>query len=355
MWIKRIYIRKFRNIEEQVLEFSPEYNIFRGGNGQGKTNLLEAVYFSGYARSFRTRTLQHLKADFDKADTLSTGVIIDDNNVEKNYRIELKGKKKIWADDIETDFSELLEENLFITFIPDDIRIVKNDPVYRRRFLNELCSQYFPGYFDELIRFRKILNARNRLLKDRRPFHIWDDMFVESGNRIISSRIQMMERLKEIFPKIWKDVSMEKEDVSLEYKGDRFLDNKVLMEQRAADISRGYTTVGPHRADLEIRLNGHDVRKSASRGQLKTIIFSLKMTQGNICGEIKKTKPVIILDDVFSELDSVRQKKYLDYMGHSHQIFISTTDDELCLPGNNNKLFFIREGKTDEGKVFKTG
>ena len=172
MFVKNTYIKNFRNISYIETTFSEGHNIFLGNNGEGKTNLLEAIFFSCMNRSFRTRTVSDLKNfNVDDDSDIYTKSDIDYGNFSRVIENQVTGRKKIIKiDGIEENSDFLIENNSFVTFIPDDLKILKNDPVYRRKFLNEICSQIFPGYYNNLLKYRKILNNRNFLLKNRKAF-----------------------------------------------------------------------------------------------------------------------------------------------------------------------------------------
>ncbi|PLX16858.1 MAG: hypothetical protein C0601_09020 [Candidatus Muiribacterium halophilum] len=348
MIIKSINIKNFRNIEEASLNFSEDFNVMTGDNGQGKTNLLEALYFSGMMKSFRTRTLGDLFKDFKSKNVMFIEALYDYKTSKKNIRIGIEGRKKeVTVDGVDKKFHDLLSLHSFVVFIPDDLKIVGKEPVYRRKFINEICSQLYPGYYSTLLKYRKIVDNRNSLLKHGKEAGIWDEIFCESANYIIEKRLLVLEHLKEIFPKIYQEIVPEGEKkTDFSYKGKKRIDIEVLKECRNREIRKGHTVVGPHRDDIEILIGDYKARKAASRGQQRTIVFTLKMTQAHVISKIKNNNPVLILDDVFSELDEHRKKSFLISINKKFQVFISVNSfSRDILSEQNYKEFFVKEGK----------
>ena len=354
MIIKSINIKNFRNLEDISLDFSRDFNVMTGANGQGKTNLLEALYFSGMMKSFRTRTMGDLFKDFKSKNGMFIESEYDYLVSEKKIRIGIEGRKKeVTVDGVDKKFPDLLSLNSFVVFIPDDLKIVGKEPVYRRKFINELCSQLFPNYYSTLLKYRKIVNNRNSLLKEGRQAGIWDEIFCENANYIIEKRLIVLEHLREIFPDIYNHIVPEGEkDTEFKYKGNLKIDKQVLEENKNRELRKGHTVVGPHRDDIEIFIGDYKARKAASRGQQRTIVFSLKMTQAHILSKLKKTSPVLLLDDVFSELDEHRRKSFLTSINKKFQVFISVNSfSRDILSEQDYKEFYIKEGKVVSKEV----
>jgi DNA replication and repair protein RecF len=358
LFVKNTYIKNFRNIDKIETDFSDGHNIFLGNNGEGKTNLLEAIFFSCMNRSFRTRTVSDLKNfNADDNSDIYTKSDIDYGNFSRVIENQVTGRKKIIKiDGIEENSDFLIDNNSFVTFVPDDLKILKNDPVYRRKFLNEICSQIFPGYYNNLIKYRKILNNRNYLLKSRKPFELWDDLLTESACFLLEKREKCIGFLKEIISDSYSRLSSGKEIISMEYKGNLNFSEVDLKDSRENDIRNGYTCVGPHRDDIIMSIDNHEFRKTASQGQFRTAVFALKMAQAEILSNIKKTRPVIILDDVFSELDRERKHRLLKSLEGAYQTFISSNylEDDILIKMKEKKTFFIREGRIEKEGVFKS-
>jgi len=360
LFVRNAYIKNFRNIDFINADFSKGHNIFLGNNGEGKTNLLEAIFFSCMNRSFRTRIISELKNNAKSKESdnrIYTKTDIDYGNFSRQVENCVDGRKRtIKVDNVEESSEYLIDNNNFVTFVPDDLKILKNDPVYRRKFLNEICSQIFPGYYKNLIKYRKILNNRNCLLKNNKPFELWDDLLIECAQFILAKRSECIDFLKKTIPISYSKLSSGKEIVEIEYKGDFNISKQDLKESKYNDIKNGYTCIGPHRDDIIMRINKNEFRKTASQGQFRTAVFALKMAQADILWKIKKDRPVIILDDVFSELDRERKQKLLKFLEGIYQTFISSNylEDEILEKMTEKKIFFIREGRFEKERVFQT-
>ncbi|MDO4482299.1 MAG: DNA replication/repair protein RecF [Bacillota bacterium] len=360
MYFKEIELKNFRNYEYCREFFSPEINIFVGENGQGKTSLAEAIYIMCLGRSFRTHKDRDMIMFGQSSAVVRSVVYKDERNIRTEIILNDKEKKRIKINGIPKKKSDLSNNILIVIFSPEDLKIVKEDPDNRRRFINREISQLKPSYYESLTRYTKILNQRNILIKagnvNRAHLGVWNDELIKYGVRIIYERKRFIERLSRISSEIHSDITDGKENLKIEYDGDiKFNENinelmddfkKKLNDSYYNDSSRGITSHGPHRDDMKISVNDTDVRKFGSQGQQRTAALSLKLAEIKLIEEETGEKPVLILDDVLSELDSRRQN-YLIQSLKGVQIFLTSASisDEIACKFEEKIIFEIKEGK----------
>lgn len=339
MYFENIHIKDFRNYHEQDVKFDRNINIILGENAQGKTNLLEALYITSLGRSFRTSKDSELIRFGSDIAKVSTVLKKDGEKLSIDIGY-YKNKKGIKIDGVKINkISELLDHVYVVIFSPDDMRIVKDEPEKRRKFIDRELCQMKPVYFDSLMRYKKTLAQRNSLLKSEFPdegvLDIWDKELAIYGAKIIIYREKFIEKLSKISSRIHSDLTDKKENINIFYEAnvkvaeDEISQRKVLeasfFDARKKDMARKTTSCGPHRDDLGIKVDGTDVRKFGSQGQQRTAALSLKLAEIRLIEEEKGEKPVLLLDDVLSELDSKRQKKLISSFGDI-QIFITATE-----------------------------
>lgn len=334
MIIESLRLDNFRNYERLDLELSPGTNLFYGDNAQGKTNILEAVYVCGTTKSHRTSRDRELIRFGEDESHLRMMMRRED----MTYRIDMhlrKSKAKgiaINAVPIRRA-SELIGLGKFIFFSPEDLSIIKNGPAERRRFLDmELC-QLDRVYVSALSSYSRVLFQRNRLLKDLafRPqdmptLDVWDEQLVAYGSKIIESREKFVQRLDEIVRPIHGRLSAEKERLTVGYDRNvavsEFADR--VRAGRDRDLYLKSTEVGPHKDDLSFQTNDIDIRRYGSQGQQRTTALSLKLAEIELVKQATGDSPVLLLDDVLSELDVRRQHDLLSSIG-SIQTLITCT------------------------------
>lgn len=339
MYFKELELVNFRNYEKLKIRFHEKVNILLGENAQGKTNLLEALYIMSLGKSFRTSRdsdMIRFGTDFARIRTVSEkegeDLIVEIGLIRRKKSLKIDGVKK-------KKISDLLENVYIVIFSPDDLRIVKDEPEKRRRFIDRELCQLSPVYYDDLVRYRKALNQRNVLLREERPdaslMDIWDEETAFYGSRIMVRRKAFSERLRVISRKIHGDLTEGREELDVFYEPDIPLAEnppeqrkqylQVLREGREKDAARRTTLRGPHRDDLGIKTNGTDVRNYGSQGQQRTAALSLKLAELTLIEEETGEKPVLLLDDVLSELDRTRQRQLITSFGDI-QIFITATE-----------------------------
>ncbi len=354
MIIKSIELNNFRNYEVANIEFDKNINILYGDNAQGKTNLLEACYYSAISKSFKSTKDKEI-IRFGQ-DYLSIKTIIDKNDREYAIDISINNNKKtIKVDNVKINkTSDLLGLLNVILFSPEDLNIIKNGPSERRRFFDNEISQIDRIYLSDLINYNKVLNNRNKLLRDiafdnsiKDTLDVWDMQLVEYGKKIIKRRREFIDELKYYVKDKHFKISGGKEELIINYEpsiDDIFFEDE-LIGNREKDLKYAQTSVGPHRDDISFKIDGIDIRKFGSQGQKRCSALSLKLSEIDIVSNIIKDKPVLLLDDVLSELDSNRQKFLLESISDIQTIITCTGLDDFV---NNrfdvNKVFNIVDG-----------
>ncbi len=366
MKIKSIKLTNYRNYQSGSFVFSPFTNILLGKNAQGKTNLLEAIFTCAVGKSMRSTR---------------------DNDVIKwgkdNGKIELEVQKQFGKTKIEIYFfksskkaikinglpikriGELLGELRCVFFAPDELKLIKESPEDRRRFMDIDISQTSKTYFYLLGKYEKILSSRNKLIKDnkdilkkspnqiediKRMIDVYNQQLSECSAKITMYRNNFIISLAPFAEKSHAFLTDNKESLFIEYDGSFKLDNKIIKEDRLQelkekfislyeksfdkDFSLGYTTIGPHRDDIKVLINDIDVRSFCSQGQQRTAALSLKLAELEIIRSETGEMPILILDDVLSELDIGRRTRLLKFCSLT-QTFISSTDKPEKIPNAN--------------------
>ena len=356
MYFKQVKLENFRNYKEQTVEFNKKLNLLLGQNAQGKTNLLESLFIMSLGRSFRTNRDQDMIA-FGAENSKVTCVVCGDSEDDETeisviYRPE---GKIIKIDGVKLQRSVDLLENVYIVvFSPDDLRIIKEGPDNRRRFLDRELCQIKPVYYSDLGNYKKVLRQRNMLLRDKNTdkdlFAVFDEALADYGIRIADERSDFTERLQNISREIHSKISEGKESLNIEYEttiykkeGSSPADRKEAYKKKLADgferdMIKGYTGFGPHKDDLAISVNGTDIRTYGSQGQQRTAALSMKLAEISLIKQETGQNAVLLLDDVLSELDKNRQRFLIESM-KDIQVFITSTsiDDEVLslLPAGN--------------------
>jgi DNA replication and repair protein RecF len=357
MFIKKVYLKNFRNYKEQKIVLNEKANVFYGNNAQGKTNILEALYFAALGRSFRTykeSELIEFNQDFSNID-----IVYEKAGRENEIEINLtKGNSKtIKLNGVKlNNNSELVGNINLVIFSPDDITILKQGPALRRKFLDVLISQLKPKYMYELLEYNKILDNRNSLLKSKKleTLSVWNEQLATKMEIIHNYRKEYIDKLQEKLVTIHPGLTDNKEEIKIIYKSqfkdkEHFIQN--LENNEPIDVIKGYTTVGAHREDFEILINDKSLNLYGSQGQHRTAVLALKIAELNIIKEEIGENPVMLLDDVNSELDEQRVLSIFDVV-KDFQVLITCTDLAQLLKYDsltkNIKLFNINSGKVNE-------
>ena len=355
MIIKSLELADFRNYETLEINFDKGTNILYGDNAQGKTNILEAIYVSATTKSHKGSKDREI-INFDKEEA-HIRTYLEKEDVE--YKVDMhlrKNKSKGIAIDGKKikKAAELLGLLNIVFFSPEDLAIIKNGPSERRRFADmELC-QLDSFYLYNLNHYNKIINQRNKLLKDmyfnpglKETLNIWDSQLVSFGSKIIERRSIFAGQLCEIINEIHSKLSGGKEKLTVKYEPDVSIENfeEKMKENQEKDIRSKMTSTGPHRDDFSFIVNGIDIRRYGSQGQQRTAALSLKLSEIELVKKVTKDTPVLLLDDVLSELDSNRQNYLLNSIGDIQTIITCTGLDEFV---NNrfeiNRIFEVVNG-----------
>lgn len=339
MFFKEIEIRNFRNYEYCKETFHPEINIFLGENGQGKTSLAEALYIMCLGRSFRTRNDREMIRFGEDTASVRTTVFKNERNVRTEIILNRNDKKIVKINGVRKKRPELAGHILVVEFAPDDLKILKEEPDKRRRFINREISKLYPGYYEDLAVYTKILIQRNTLLKEEKAdpslMAVWDEELIRYGVKISIRRKGFIDRLNEISSRIHREITEGKEELRIEYDpnipyrddpaGLSELFREKLESSRESELIRKITACGPQRDDLKVTIGGVDVRKFGSQGQQRTAAISMKLAEISLIEEEIGEKPILILDDALSELDRKRQQ-YLIGSLEGTQIFLTATN-----------------------------
>ena len=351
MLIKEIGGKNFRNLYPFSIVPHEKMNVICGENAQGKTNLLEAIWLFTGAKSFRTNK----DSEVINKDKIKSKINIKfiSEDIEKEAEIEIENRRKASLNGKKFSSASLLAGNFCaIVFSPDDLTLISGSPEKRRKFLDIAISQIYPKYLEILKRYVRALSQRNYLLKEIKAGKSSSEMLLPfeeelalAGNSIIKYRIRYLEIAQEIITQIYKGISSNKEEISVEYlpvcTADKLKEKLFL--SRNDDILNGYTCFGPHRDDLDFKINGMSVRNFGSQGQKRSVALSLKLCEAEILKKITGEYPVALLDDVMSELDPARQNYVLNHISKL-QVFITCCDPANIINLNVGKVYEIKDG-----------
>ena len=349
MQITELTLRSYRSYETLHLAFDPGVQIFLGANAQGKTNIIEALYYAAFGRSHRTSSDAELIRV--GADGAHIGLSFRRHDVpgELSFTFARGARRRITYAGESLRQRDLVGILPMVLFSPEDLFLVKGAPALRRRYLDAELSQASPAYYGELLRYTRILKQRNAVLKDIRErlaapedLSPWDAQLARSAAYIVTRRIAAVAQLGALSARV-QAVLAAGEELALAYEiagagSEDFAEddmteslhlwyNKMLCEGRARDIARAATGVGPHLDDLVLRVGGMSLRSYGSQGQQRTGALALKLAELFYLQENIGEAPILLLDDVMSELDTDRRRALLDFIRHEHiQTFITATD-----------------------------
>lgn len=349
-------LKNFRNYELLSLGFDKSTNIFYGDNAQGKTNILEAVYLSGTTKSHRgtkDKDMIQFGANESHIET-----IVEKNGIKYQIDMHLKknSPKGIAINKIPIrKASELFGIINIVFFSPEDLNIIKNGPGERRRFIDLELSQLDKVYLNNLSNYNRIVNQRNHLLKEidynkgaLETLDIWDIQLIQYGNKIIERRQKFIEEINKIISNIHKKLTGNREDIKIVYEPSNgaLSFEQALLKNKEKDLRIKSTSVGPHRDDIAFLVSDIDIRKYGSQGQQRTAALSLKLSEIELVKQSIHDTPVLLLDDVLSELDKHRQNYLLDSI-HDIQTLITCTgvDEFVNHRFSINKVFYVQNGQ----------
>jgi len=371
MIVKSISVRDFRNYAYTRVELSGGVNVFVGGNAQGKTNLLEAVTVASLGRSMRTANDREMIRDGKIGAKVTAETVKAAASETVDLAIDKTAKKRVAINGLPIlRLGELMGVLPSVFFSPDELKTVKSSPEERRRFIDVALCQISRGYFYLLKRYNKLLSQRNRLLKNAKDattvlldqLKIWDEQLAIEGGKIIRTRRAYIIRLTQAAGEVHSYLTDGVEKLSLEYEGAEGEDSQTAKVNLLAEIERtkerdirlGYTTTGPHKDDVAITIDGRDARKYGSQGQIRTAVLALKLAELTLIEEEAGERPVLLLDDVLSELDMARQAKLMEKV-KGYQVIITCThvDEGLKNRLEGAKYFMIKNGEVEMQKQSK--
>lgn len=372
MKILQLKIKHFRNIDFLDLNLNPGINIFYGNNGQGKTNIVESVYTLAKTQSFRTHhpkeMIQYDQEEatiycaFEKGKYLKSNTIILNKLGKICFLNQTKMKK----------LSEYLGELLVIDFTPEDVSLLKSSPKERRHLLDVELSALFPIYVKHLILFQKLLEQRNALLKQIKTFNgellkVIDQQLLESSFVLFQRRKWFIAQIQDLATKIYQKLSGQSDQLTIEYK--TFIDEnnkesyiqkgeEIFLKNLEKDKEKTFTNAGVHKDDFVVYLNQKEAEFYASQGQQRGITLAIKLAIFEIITATTKEEPILILDDVFSELDNQKCLKLLQYIAKKNQVLITCTSIPSYFKQRENEnvtLYQVSQGKVIERRMFNNG
>lgn len=356
MYIQSLELKNYRNYDRLIIEFSSGTNILYGDNAQGKTNILEAVYLGATTKSHRGSKDKEIIRFGENESHIRIHLMKQDIGHQIDMHLKKSRTKGVAIDRIPIKrSSDLLGFVPVIFFSPEDLSIIKNGPSERRKFLDIELSQLEKMYLHQLSSYNKVMAQRNNLLKQLvyqrellDTLDSWDLQLVKYGSEVIRYRRKFIEDLNEIIREIHKNLTGKKEKIVLKYdysvNYDEFL--TVLQRKREIDLKYASTGAGPHRDDIEFLVNGIDIRRFGSQGQQRTAALSLKLAQIELVKRQTGETPILLLDDVLSELDSSRKNYLLDSIKDIQTLITCTGLEEFINSHLQiDKMFQVKSGK----------
>lgn len=362
MIVKELRFENYRNLINNQITPNENVNVIYGENAQGKTNLLEAIWLFCGGHSFRGSKENEMIV-FDKK-YFRLGM--DFYSCERDQSADIafgRDSKQVWINGVERNSSSYLTEVFSaVVFSPEHLNLIKRGPNIRRRFIDAAICQHRIRYASLLSKYQQIINQRNALLKDikrhselKDTLSIWDDSLVVVGAQILQERYDYLKKLREPARAYHSGISADKEELDISYlstsdtdeNDDLFTLREKLRDayenSRREDFYTGYTSVGPHRDDLNFKINGISVRRFGSQGQQRSAVLSMKLSEAELLYEKNGERPVILLDDVLSELDNSRQDFLLNKV-EAYQVFVTCCEESNKEQLKNGKVFYIENG-----------
>lgn len=339
MIIKSIELENFRNYESLNISFDEHTTILFGDNAQGKTNILEAAYLSGTTKSHKGSRDKEIIKFNENESHIKTIVSKNDRDYQIDIHLKKNKSKGIAINRVPIKkAADLFGLINIIFFSPEDLNIIKNGPSERRKFMDAELCQIDKIYLSDLTNYNKALNQRNALLKEmiykpdlKETLPVWDEQLITYGKKIITRRQQFINDINIIVKDIHSGITSGKETINVSYEPNIedifFLDE--LVKNKEKDMRFCQTSVGPHRDDIKITVDGIDIRKFGSQGQQRTCALSLKLSEIKLVENTINDKPILLLDDVLSELDKNRQSDLLDNLLDTQTIITCTGLDEF--------------------------
>ncbi len=340
MLIKRLYVQNFRNLKEQEISFSKNLNILIGENGQGKTNLIEAIYILSTTKSFRTSKKEELIKWGEERAISFVEVERDESTATLSLEIT-KAKTKFLRneEEIKRDLSTLTT----VSFFPSDLEIIKGAPSERRRFIDKLIVDLYPETLSQFFAYQRALAQKNRLLKEPHQnlsaIEVYNKILIDNGEKIGELRKAASSLLTESSTRELELLKSPEQTLNVVYEPSFFDETKMK-----AELSARVSLFGPHRDDLRFELGGVDSRAYASQGQTRSVLLALKLSSIKLIEEKRKTSPVVLLDDVDSELDEKRRSSFFEHISSSDRQVIITGPRGRHLEDLPGKQLHIQDG-----------
>jgi DNA replication and repair protein RecF len=349
MHLTRFYCRSFRCLREIDLQPGPGINLIRGRNAQGKTSLLEAIFFAATSKSHRTT----IESDLAQSGADEFHIRIDVQRTQREVVLEThwwKGQKRVKINGVaQKRLSDMLGKVGVVLFAPEDIALIKSGSAIRRRFLDMALSQLEPAYLAALQNYRQVLRQRNELLRAQRPdtslLDVWDVQLAREGEIVVELRTEFVNDLSKLAAEAYGHIAAG-EALSLAYAPDCPTGTlaDILRAKRDSDIRRKMTVHGPHRDDIEIAITGNPARSHASQGQQKSAALALRLAEMDYAHARTGELPVLLLDEVLAELDAQRAAQLFDAIPAAAQCFITTTDlARVVVPDTRPTIEFVIE------------
>lgn len=372
MYCKKVSLTNFRNISECSLEFCDGINILAGENAQGKTNLLEAVFYASVGRSFRASSSNEMISFGKKTATVSIDYQSDKKERADNITVQLFSDKKktVEKNHLRVErLSDIVGSFRSVLFCPEHLSLIKDGPLERRTYLDIAISRINPKYIRSLQRYSYFLKQRNALIKsavaNRDVFDatvdLWSEQLAAEASEISFYRVEFLKRVSKIVSTCFEDMTGKKESVEIIYRGSASLDAEdyldrdtvkqkyisLLASAHDREIFVGSTLWGIHKDDIEIKINGKNARSFASQGQQRSLALALKLAEGEICKEEFGDYPVFLFDDVLSELDDTR-RDYMIRFAKGKQVIITTCEMKVVEGLDADKKILVVNGTYKE-------
>ncbi len=364
MYLKSLQLTNFKNIGTAAIDFSRKINCFVGDNGEGKTNVLDSIYYLSFCKSYfniiDSQNIKHgedffrISGDYNRGDDKQDNVnCLQQLNHRKQFRLNKKEYERL---------ADHIGEFPLVIITPGDSDLIYDGSDARRKYVDAVISQFDKLYLDDLINYNKVLAQRNSLLKQfavsgkfsRASLEIWDEQMISLGNKIYKKRIEFVEKFAPIFQAYYKYITSGKEHVNMNYES-QLNDSdfpKLLKEQLPRDRSAQYSTTGIHKDDFLFQMDDYLIKKIGSQGQQKSYLVALKLAQFDYTKKIKGFKPILLFDDILDKLDYKRVEQLMKLVADDNfgQIFITDTHEirirELFKKINiDTKIFIVKNGK----------
>lgn len=347
MHVKEIVLNKFRNIKNCKIEFDEKFNVIYGDNAQGKTSLIEAIYYVSTGKSFRTRKILEQIRENEKEMTVFSKTNVGTFSVQLS-----REKKSFYISKSKVRYKEYIGKTLVISFSPEDISLIMDAPENRRRFFNYEISQINPEYLILLIEFQKVIKIRNKLIKENMMetdiFKIYNEKFIQISKKIYFHRKKYINELNEYINRKYREI-FDNKNLGLHYEKSCNYEelDRVLETKKEKEKNLGFTLYGPHKDEFSFILNGKKVKSFASQGEKKSVIFSLKLAQIEYIIEKINEKPVVLLDDISAYFDEIRKDSLIGYLSKKNIQCFFTSTNKLNIQA---KFFYVKDGEIIENK-----